>query len=223
MDPELRRLATAIEAIWKLEVDALPLRRVHFGDPGPGLLASVEWDKALGGDCVTITRSTTDKMLKWALHEIGHRHFGPGASEAMCDRYAEIYLPTWAGPVEHYVKTGDPGQINSLLTTMASVQRDARKAQKRKADEDARKFAEVCKQHAVIGLEQAPNRHSAFVKFASVPAKALDPEIEAEIDRVCPQARKSPAWLAFVRHVLTRRKRYTRFVADLAAAGLIPA
>jgi len=230
MDPELRRLGTAIEAIWNLEAGGEDLRELRFGSTGfHDALATLQHVRALGGYKMVI--ELTDKngaplalrhRLWLGLHEIGHRRYGPGASEDSCNKFADIYLKTWLDPVRAYVETGDPAQLNSLLATMESVTRQA--AAKRTATDDgARQFAAICRQHNVIGLEQAPNRCAPFVKFAPMALKALDPEVEALIRRLFPYGIKSAEMLAFVRSVLTRRKKYLGFVRDLADAGLIPA
>ena len=218
MHPELERLGFAFGEIWAAHCER-PLAEVRFAfDPGPGKLGTMQYRPELAGVRMIIKRADFDSMLEVALHELAHGCYGPGTSEAACDKFADIYMPLWRDPALAYVR-GDPEPVNDIVKAMAWSRKQAQKA-RRKASTDARRFADVCKKHGVIALDWKPGTCSPWVEFAPNASKSVDLEVEAMIKRL---GITDPAMLRFVRSVLTRRQRYIRWVRDLIASGLINA
>ena len=224
MHPELERLGFAFGEIWAAHCER-PLAEVRFAfDPGPGKLGTMQYRPELAGVRMIIKRADFDSMLEVALHELAHGCYGPGTSEAACDKFADIYMPLWRDPALAYVR-GDPEPVNDIVKAMAWSRKQAQKA-RRKASTDARRFADVCKKHGVIALDWKPGTCSPWVEFGSA-TKSLDMSVKAEVDaaiaRLFPHGCIDKAKLKFVRAVLTRRAKYVKWVTDLMSRGLLPA
>jgi len=221
-DAQRYRFAEALGELWSVEVKTTDLAMMHFGDPGPGVGATVQYFNELGGDKVTITPSSFKTMLFYALHELAHRHYGPDATEDQCDRYAEIYSPLWYEPFKAYIDRGDPAQFNELVSAMRWG--NAQAAKRAQVDYNQR-FVQICRKHAVKVLDRRPGQAAPSITFGQPAQKSIAYEVKRWVDEQLKKLRKrkDTAVPDFVRAALTRHKRYIDWVDDLRQAGILPA